>query len=340
MENSYKVTELPKSPIFIVGYPRSGTTLLRALLGAHSKIHLINEPEIMRGIKSLGVEFSDRIHHKDFPHLLNKLRDMRVCGQYISKLSAERLNEQVEIKESLSFKEVYEFLLPKPDNIEIWGEKSLGNIFYISDLYKLYPGAIFIHILRDPRAALLSHYRKKFANSEDCDPVFNRAGIRFFIQGSIRWKYWLEAVKDAQKILPKSSFIQILFSDLVTYPEQELRRICSKIKIDFEPEMLDVSRRKNDPVVSSSGAYAHQNLNKSIDSSRAQSDVELPAWASYIVKKYLLNNLSDLKLLSFEETPFYEKCRIELETLIAENKIKSRLSKNINNRNGYSKQVK
>ncbi len=330
-----------KNPLFILGYPRSGTTLLRALLGSHTKISLMHEPELIRGMRFAGISISEVIERESYPHVLERLQKVSVCRRHLSTLSSEKISELINYPEDLSFREIYEFLLPKPDDVEIWGEKSLGNVFYIPEIYKLYPKAIFVHIVRDPRAALLSHYRKKFAASADCLPTLDRKGIRFFAHGAIRWKKWLEAVNEARQNLDETVIIQTRYRDLVTEPEKEMRRICSAVGVNFEPEMLAASHRKNDPVMLPGGVYgtyAHQNLTQTINPKRAMADKELPDWASYIVEKYVA---SDLENLGFDSNKkpigIANKIKIEMELLLAEKKIYSKVSRNIDNRKGLNK---
>jgi hypothetical protein len=45
-----------KNPVFIFGFPRSGTTLIRSVLGQHSRITLINEPELIWARRHAGCD--------------------------------------------------------------------------------------------------------------------------------------------------------------------------------------------------------------------------------------------------------------------------------------------
>ena len=329
-----------KNPLFILGYPRSGTTLLRALLGSHTKIHLIHEPELIFGMRAAGISISERIKREDYPYMVEQLRKIGMCRRHLSTLPPKTLSELLDYPEDLSFKEVYEFLLPKPEEVEIWGEKSLGNVFYIPEIHKLYPNAIFVHIVRDPKGAILSHYRKRFAGSADCLPGLERKSIRFFTRGALLWKQWLNAVKTSQDLLGDRVIVQLRYEDLVREPERELRRICACIGVEFEPEMMDASRRKNDPVISSGvyGSYAHKNLNQPINAKRANADNELPNWATYIIEKYATNDLEGLGFgLKKESINILEKIRIKAELLLAEKEIRLRINKEIENRKGLTR---
>ena len=53
------------NPILIIGYPRSGSTLLRSILGSHPDINMINEPEVLALLCNLGFTPSGAIEKKD-----------------------------------------------------------------------------------------------------------------------------------------------------------------------------------------------------------------------------------------------------------------------------------
>jgi hypothetical protein len=239
----------------------------------------------------------------------------------------------------LTFKEVFEFLLPKPEGAPVWGEKSVGNVFYINELHQLYPNALFVHIIRDPRSTLLSHYRKKFARAVACEPSFDINGIRFFAQGAFLWKQWLDAVSNARASLGKHVVIQLRYQELVIKPETQLRRICKAIGIDFETDMLETSKRLDDPVLDpqSPGAYAHQNLAQEINSDRVRSHEELPPWAAYIIEKYLEDHLHRLGLpLPVGHAGLVRRLRVELEMLLAETAIRAKVDHDVAIRRGLA----
>jgi hypothetical protein len=326
-----------KTPIFVLGYPRSGTTLLRALLGSHSKVHLVNEPDLVRGLITSGYSVSDTIKKHDLSQLLEQLRKVGACRQHLTTLTTERLSAFVSSNRDLTFKEVFEFLLPKPEGALVWGEKSLGNVFYMKELHQLYPNALFVHIIRDPRSALLSHYRKKFAHADACEPSFDLDGIRFFTHGVFLWKQWVDAVRDARASLGKHVVIQLRYRELVTKPEKQLRRICQAIGIEFESDMLEVSKRRDDPVLKSQspGAYAHRNLAEPINADRVRTHEELPAWAAYIVEKHLRHELSQLGYqLRQDQAGLLRKLCVDFEMLLTEKAIRSKVDHDVAVRRG------
>jgi Sulfotransferase family len=62
-----------KTPVFIVGYPRSGTTLLMAMLGSHPEITMFNEPMLIRDMREWGLGFKGCVEGRGKVELLQKL---------------------------------------------------------------------------------------------------------------------------------------------------------------------------------------------------------------------------------------------------------------------------
>ena len=271
------------NPIFVVGHPRSGTTLLRAVLSAHSRIDMINEPDLFLGIRSSGFTVQDTFDAEKKSQLIDRMRKIRSCRRHLETLGQERVDRFLRYDDVLTCKEVFEFLLPRPEQAEVWGTKELLNLYFVPDILALYPNALIIHILRDPKAALLSAYRKRMAQGAEHVPPFCRESIAFFAYESLRWRAAMEAVESAKTKSAPTSLVEIRYEDFVRTPDQELRRLCAAIGLEYEPGMSDATHRSNDPVLASDNAYAHRKLAESIDPSRAESGQQLPAWASWVI---------------------------------------------------------
>src|SRR5687768_5261692 len=115
-----------RSPLFISGFPRSGTTLLRSILTAHPDIHLVNEPDLIPNLLMAGFDINDRLSQIDRESFL---RAYEVCGggsgrRHLSNLPPGRAEKFIAQTPDLSFREGFEFLLPKPENAKVWGDKT------------------------------------------------------------------------------------------------------------------------------------------------------------------------------------------------------------------------
>ena len=93
--------------------------------------------------------------------------------------------------------------------------------------HEIFPGARFIHLLRDPRDCAKSAIGAGFA-----------ANVYFGL------KPWIESETSWERLRPRlspSQFIEVRYEELVAQPVQELTRLCAFIGLAFEPQMLDLS---------------------------------------------------------------------------------------------------
>ncbi len=275
----------PRSPLFVVGFARSGTTLLRALLGAHPDIQMASETEFQRALRAAGFSLTSRLQPADRGKLIATINGLSVAKEYLTSLPPDRKGWLGSTSdEEISARLVYESLLGVSHSVPVWGEKSLGNLFHIDEILDVYPNALIVHIVRDPRASLLSLYRKRFFASDEVTPTFDHSAIRFFAYRSYEWVAWMNVFASMQRRAAQEAIFEVKYEALVCHPEDVLSSICRHLCVPFSQEMLNEGRRQNEPTLSRSGAFAHRRLAEPIDPTRAAAFQDLPPFARYIVE--------------------------------------------------------
>lgn len=271
-------------PIFIVGCGRSGTTLLRLMLNKHSKIaipeetwyytkldknkeyFISKEKENWASLISDWIFENSRIHFPDLQK--EKLRS------YLEGLDIH--NEWNKVVASLNI--LFSLQEEKPR----WGDKTPGYVIHLPLIKSLYPSAKIIHIIRDGRdviPSLLKHW--------NVGPQTNS-----FIETALYWKKHVsKGMEDGPKYFGKN-YIEIKYEDLILDTEKELKKICSFIEEEFEPQMLNISE--------DAGAYIpnwewHQQLKKPINKNHIQ------LWKT--------------KMPNYEKILFYYICRDTINKL-------------------------
>ncbi len=233
-------------PIFIVGCGRSGTTLLRQVLGKHKNIYSVpTESHLFVNYKSRAFPF---IHYyetnKDVEKLTLSVLTLMFNGDKKSPtlIKEERFTpEIIQILSELKETEGFRSLKNKHDVFNLcanyltirekkkrWVEKTPGNIRNLSFILSLYPNAKFVDIYRDPRAVYCSGVNQRILHKSS--NLFEGIGL------------WRAVFKEGQKFLGNmpSQYYQLCYEKLIKNPENELRKLCGFLGEDFDSEMLNV----------------------------------------------------------------------------------------------------
>jgi len=210
------------TPIFIIGVPRSGTTLLRTILDSHSLIAAAPEtPWILGGYGPLSLRelIAGLIDHKTGP--VKNLKG--ISDELIYSAGLEFLNKILETYLSARKKD---FLVLKTPN----------DIKYLEFLARLFPDSKYIHIFRDGRDVACSLVNKKGA--------FFGKELRGFgelnYENAMRmWYAWESKIRRILIDNKNISHISISYEDLVTKTKSTTQKVCQVLSIDFEETMLD-----------------------------------------------------------------------------------------------------
>jgi peptidoglycan/xylan/chitin deacetylase (PgdA/CDA1 family) len=210
--------------IFLVGAPRSGTTILQSLLAAHPEIisfpeskffhYLLYEEFATKLPSRLETFFRDEINR---PELLNNFDD----------------NQNVENKASW-FVRILDSLAME-ENKSIWLEKTPEHIYFIEDIQSLIPDAKFIHILRNGMDTIASMYEATRNFSELWGGVWD---LEHCIE---RWK---DAVLTSHKYINNSYHILVKYEELIDNKRLILGNICDFLEIDYDSAMLTNYKEK------------------------------------------------------------------------------------------------
>jgi len=208
--------------VFIGGAPRSGTTLLRRILGAHSRIYAGPEFDVVPDFVRLHARLTERVR-------------MGRIGAVVDEAGVDRavggaLREMLEAKAAR-------------EGAEIYVEKSPHNVLVFSGLLEMYPDARCILVLRDPRAiaASMKEVARRYRADGKEPPPFCRSA-RASAQEIAR--YW-EAGFAALKACP-DRVIAIHHEDVTAEPEAAARRLCDFLSIAYEPGMLRIEEKDYD----------------------------------------------------------------------------------------------
>ena len=125
-------------PIFLIGFPRSGTTLLDAILRTDDSIEVIEEKPILRNfLRNLNLKIKNNFNNLD-----------NLDKNFIQNM------------QNVYFQEREQYLLNKKTKTVI--DKMPLNIVYIAEILRFFPNAKFIFALRNPYDSVLSCFMQQF----------------------------------------------------------------------------------------------------------------------------------------------------------------------------------
>lgn len=210
--------------IFIGGHPRSGTTLLGAMIGAHSDCICTPESQFKtRILRDASVKTKGVINLQAAFSLMNKDWRFRIWDLRINSVPYDEI---------ISYKDLIKFIVKtyglkagRP-NPRIWVDHTPSNVKNATVLLELFPDARFIHIVRDGRAVASSVMPLDW-------------GPNTIDKAAYSWVKRLSQNLAVESILGPERIMRIKFEDLVQHPEDTMKEICSFLGIDYQPQMVE-----------------------------------------------------------------------------------------------------
>ena len=219
---------------FVVGVPRSGTTLLRLMLDAHPEMAIPPETYFVTNLieaadeGATGKQLADvLIGHRRWADL--ELDEAEIRARLMSMGAKPSGGDAVRAVFGL-----YASKQGKPR----WGDKTPAYLTNIEEIGDALPEARFVHLIRDGRDVALSilampERDRPMRNPQSADEV------------AMRWRKRIARARRQSQAL-EGRYIEVRYEDLVTDAEPELRRVCELCELEFVPAMLEYHRGARD----------------------------------------------------------------------------------------------
>ena len=217
-----------ESPIFILGLPRSGSTLIERVLSNHPQVHQGGElGAVTDSIISLtGSASGEGIGPRDLAARMAALRARALAAQYLARTRAFR-----------------------PEGMR-WTDKQLSNFVYCPLLLRAFPRARIVHVTRHPLAVCYGIYRKRFNGTYpfayDLDEIAD-----FYVA-------YRRLMQHYQRILP-DRILELPYEHLVASFEPSVQRLLDFVGLPFDAACLDFHRNPA-PVITASLVQVRQPL--------------------------------------------------------------------------------
>jgi hypothetical protein len=234
---------------FIVGNSRSGTTMMLRMLDNHPLVYGLNELHFFEQLWS-SEDKNKAISKEEAIALAAKLLFVQRDG-YIGKTDATKYqNEATTLISEMPTDqylahEVYTEMMFRETTLhhkQIPCEKTPQNVFYLKEIFEIYPNALVINMIRDPRAVMLSQKRKWRRR---------KMGATFITKGEVfRLKVnyhpitlsrlWNAAVRAVDAFEKDERVLNVHFEDIMETPSETLQMICRHLGVEYDANVLDI----------------------------------------------------------------------------------------------------
>lgn len=221
----------PTRPVFVLGCPRSGTTLLQLMLHAHPRIALPPETRFVLPAYEGRLAFGDLAERDNRAGLARWITGRKETRFHELGLDAGRVAERITdgpptLGSALG---IALRAYAEEHGKARWGDKRPAYALHVAEILRLFPDAQFVHLVRDGRDCVASLLRM---------PWWHRG----FHEAVATWAQVVDTTRTYARELGPDSWYQLRFEDLVADPEGQLRGVCGFLGEEYASGMTEPHR--------------------------------------------------------------------------------------------------
>lgn len=229
---------------FIVGCPRSGTTLIRVMLNESSQLALFPESRIVARYARHRNRY-ERTDGFDVARFAMDVLNHEKAFQW--KLDEDNFRQQLGRDKPTDYPSAVRSLFRAfagQHGKTMYADKTPTYVVDVLLLARLFPESRFVHVIRDGRKTSLSLLENRFVSSS--------------VPHAMRyWGARVRAARTAGALLPADRYMEYRHEDLVKEPEAKLKEICSFMSVPFEEQMMSYHEKQK-----ASEHYGSRNMDK------------------------------------------------------------------------------
>lgn len=209
-----------KVPVFIVGLPRTGTTLTDRIIASHSQVQSVGETQFMQMVlrRESGIESEEKMT----PEMIEACAklDARVIGDGYMQMLSYRLGDEPLFVDKLPF-----------------------NILYLGFIAKAFPEARIVRLKRNPMDSCFAMYKQVFTWAYKFSYTLEGLG-RFYVAYDRLLDHWQSLLGDR--------VIDVEYEALVADQDGQTRILLERLGLDFEEACLSFDKNKTPSATASS----------------------------------------------------------------------------------------
>ncbi len=220
-------------PLFIVGLPRTGTTLTERIIGSHSQVQSVGETQFLQMVlrRESNIKTVEPIN-TDIIRAATKADQNAIAHGYLNAV-AYRLG-------------------PEP----VFIDKMPLNFLYLGFIAKAFPNARLVHLRRHPLDACFSMYKQVFTWAYKYSYSLDMLG-EYYLAYFRLLQHW--------KTLLGERLIEVEYETLVSDQEAQTRLLLDKLGLEFEPACLNFHNNKTASTTASSVQVREKAHTRSVD---------------------------------------------------------------------------
>lgn len=218
-------------PIFVLGMPRSGTTLIEQILASHPMVHGAGELEALnqivrepRNVRGLSLQYPFFIPSLERSDLID------IGERYLAAIA-----RRAHVADRVT-------------------DKMPGNFFHVGLIHLALPNAKIIHTMRDPVDTCVSCFSKLFTHGQEFTYDLGELG-RFYKRYEHLMAHW-------RSVLPPGRMFEVQYEDVVDDLEMQARRILDYCELPWDDRCLSFHETQR-PVRTASLTQVRQPIYKS-----------------------------------------------------------------------------
>ena len=217
--------EVPWHPFFILGAPRSGTSLIARMLNSHSDIAVPDETKIFQTFVPLLPLYGDLRQ----PGRLQRLVADVVAWRWVRRLPnpphCDAVLERVARPELGAVFEAVLSVWAEQQGKACWGDKTPNNLYFWPFIEASFPRAAIVHIVRDGRDVALSQIKAPF-------------GPKTIAMAAERWVEFVKRIRAIGERFGSNRYVEIRYEDLLARPLATITQVLQLIGEPFDPAVL------------------------------------------------------------------------------------------------------
>ena len=221
-----EILDMSGKMVFIVGSPRSGSTLMERMISSHSKIQGGPEPHLLTPLAHLG--YYETVDKAPYDHL----RAVQAQRDFVATLPRGEEDYLDALRAYCNV--LYGRALNAAQGKTMLLDKTPAYALVLPFISKVFPNAKYIVLTRHPGAIFSSFADSFFEGDWEAAYQFNPIVERYVpaIARFIR-----------EKAVP---MVHVRYEDIVTEPDAHLQRICEMMELEFEPGMVNYGQQKRE----------------------------------------------------------------------------------------------